>query len=79
MRRYSVVLTPEPDGSAYNVTVPLLPGCVTCGATVEEALEQARDLIPLWIAEMVESGEQIPVEVLPPQLAVVEIEEGAVV
>lgn len=44
-RRYAVVLTREPDGSAWNVTVPALPGCFTWGATVDEALAMARDAI----------------------------------
>jgi predicted RNase H-like HicB family nuclease len=43
MQRYTVVLTPEQDGSAYNVTIPALPGCFTWGATVEEALAMARE------------------------------------
>lgn len=45
MRRYTVILAPEPDGSAWNVVVPALPGCFTWGATVEEALSMARDAI----------------------------------
>ncbi len=48
MRSFTVVLTPEPDGSAYNVTVPALPGCFTWGATVEEALAMARDAIAVY-------------------------------
>ena len=51
MRSYSVVLTPEEDGSAYNVVVPSLPGCFTWGATVEEALAMARDAITLYLAD----------------------------
>ena len=50
MRRYTVVLTPEPDHSAYNVTVPALPGCFTWGTTVEEALAMAREAIELYVA-----------------------------
>ncbi len=49
MGRYTVVLTPEPDGSAYNVTVPALPGCFTWGRTVEEALAMAREAIALYL------------------------------
>lgn len=49
MRRYAVVLTPEADGSAYNVTVPALPGCITWGATVEEALAMSRDAIETFL------------------------------
>jgi predicted RNase H-like HicB family nuclease len=48
-RRFTVVLTPEPDGSAYNVSVPSLPGCVTWGSTVEVALEMAKDAIKLFL------------------------------
>lgn len=48
-RHYTVVLTPEPDGSAYNVVVPALPGCLTWGATVEEALAMARDAIATFL------------------------------
>ena len=48
-RRYTVVLTPEPDGSAYNVVVPALPGCFTWGTTVEEALAMARDAIAAFL------------------------------
>ncbi len=56
MRRYTVVLTLESDGSAYNVTVPALPGCFTWGKTVEEALERAREAIALYL----EDEEDIP-------------------
>jgi predicted RNase H-like HicB family nuclease len=49
MRRYVVVLTPEPDGSAYTVTVPALPGCITWGATVDGALAMSRDAIKTFL------------------------------
>jgi antitoxin HicB len=49
--RFTVVLTPEPDGSAYNVTVPSLPGCLTWGETVEEALDHAREAIALYLED----------------------------
>lgn len=38
---YTIIITADPDGSAYNVTVPALPGCLTYGETVEEAIEMA--------------------------------------
>ncbi len=31
------------------MTVPALPGCVTDGATIDEALEHARDAIALYL------------------------------
>lgn len=50
--RYTVVLTPKPDGSdgsAYNVVVPALPGCFTWGETVEHALAMAHDAIATYL------------------------------
>jgi predicted RNase H-like HicB family nuclease len=49
MRRYVVVLTPELDGSGYTAVVPALPGCITEGDTVEEALTMARDAIETYL------------------------------
>ena len=37
MLTYTVILTPELDGSAINVTVPALPGVLTWGGAPEEA------------------------------------------
>ena len=71
---YTILLTPEPDGSAYNVTVPALPGCLTWGATVDEAVAMAREAIELWLESMAAHGEPIPVEAMPPQLETVEVE-----
>jgi predicted RNase H-like HicB family nuclease len=51
MQRFTVVLTAEPDGSAYNVIVPALPGCFTWGAPVEESLERAREAIALFLED----------------------------
>ncbi|MDP9353914.1 MAG: type II toxin-antitoxin system HicB family antitoxin [Chloroflexota bacterium] len=71
--RYSIVLTPEPDSSAYNVTVPTLPGCFTWGETVSEAITNAREAIEGHIAALVETGQPVPVEGAPSLLRTVEI------
>ncbi len=42
--------------------VPSLPGCVTYGKTVEEAIEMARDAITGYIESLVEDGEAVPIE-----------------
>jgi antitoxin HicB len=72
VRRYSVVLQPEPEG-AFTVTVPVLPGCITVGDTVEEALANARDAIQLFLESLAAHGEDIPEEVAPARLAIVEV------
>ena len=58
---YTVVLEPaQPHG--YSVYVPALPGVVTSGDTIEDALAMAREAIALHLRGMIEDGEQIPVE-----------------
>jgi len=57
---YRVVLEPEPGKSAYNVIVPAFPTAHTWGATVEEALANARELIELEVEDRRASGEPLP-------------------
>ncbi|MBI3968055.1 MAG: type II toxin-antitoxin system HicB family antitoxin [Chloroflexi bacterium] len=72
MQRYSVLLTS--DDGMYMVTVPVLPGITTLGATVEEALANAREAISLHVQCLAEDGEEIPLEDEPPQLVTVTVE-----
>ena len=71
MRRYSVVLMPEEGG--YVAAVPALPGCVTQGESVEEALEMARDAIQVMIEALAANNEEIPEEEGPALLYVVDV------
>jgi antitoxin HicB len=58
MRRYTVLITPEPDEGGYSVSLPSLPGCFTQGDTFEEALANARDLIAFHLECLRQEGEQ---------------------
>jgi predicted RNase H-like HicB family nuclease len=71
LRRYSVILTPEEGG--YVVTVPALPGCVTEGDTLEEALDNARNAIELYVESLVARGLPVPDETVPPRVEAVEV------
>ena len=73
MRRYTVVLIPDPEEGRYTVTVPMLPGCVTEGDTLEEALTNAREAIELYLEDVVASGEPIPEEREHPRTIVIEV------
>jgi len=42
--------------------VPSLPGCVTYGETIEEAIDMAKESIELYIESLKEHGEIIPTE-----------------
>jgi antitoxin HicB len=56
---YKVRLKKEPEGG-YTVLVPALPGCVTYGENVEEALSMAKEAIEGYISVLEENGESIP-------------------
>jgi predicted RNase H-like HicB family nuclease len=58
---YRVLLRREPEGG-YTVVVPSLPGCVTYGETIEEAIAMAREAIELYVESLREHGEEIPTE-----------------
>lgn len=61
LRSYRILLRKEPEGG-YTVTVPSLPGCVTYGETVEEAIEMAKEAIELYLESLAAHGEEIPTE-----------------
>ena len=56
---YKLHLQPEPEGG-FTVVVPVLPGCITYGESVEEAVEMAKDAIGLYIEELKSQGLEIP-------------------
>ncbi len=43
---YTTILHPSSEVGGYTVTVPVLPGRVTQGETLEEAIAMAKDAIP---------------------------------
>ena len=59
--RYKIQIRPETDGT-YTVIVPTLPGCLTFGDTIEEALEMAREAIGVYIESLAARGKEIPIE-----------------
>ncbi len=74
-RSYSIILHPAPadEGGGYTVTVPALPGCVTEGDTLEEAISMAKDAISLYIEDLIAHGEPVPEETEATQSVVVRI------
>jgi len=44
------------------VQVPTLPGYVTYGKTLEEAIDISRDAITGYVESLIEDGEPVPVE-----------------
>ena len=46
--RIKVVLEPSDEGG-YTVYVPALPGCISEGETIQEALENIREAMKLYL------------------------------
>jgi len=55
---YKIHLHKAPEGG-FTVTVPVLPGCITEGDTLDEAISNAREAIELYIEELQERGEPL--------------------
>ena len=74
---YPAVFKPFSDNSGgYVVEFPDLPGCVTEGKTLEDAIEMGMDAACGWILGELEDGEQIPKA---SEYKNVIVEEGAMV
>ncbi len=58
---YRVLLNKEPEGG-FTVIVPTLPGCITYGETMDEAIVNVKEAIELYIESLVAHGEPVPTE-----------------
>ncbi|MBU0607045.1 MAG: type II toxin-antitoxin system HicB family antitoxin [Armatimonadetes bacterium] len=58
-RVYTVALLREDEGG-YAVVVPALPGCVTQGPTLAEALERVKEAIAGYLETLEAHGEAVP-------------------
>jgi antitoxin HicB len=58
---YRIMLRHEPEGG-YTVIVPTLPGCITYGSDIPEAIAMAREAIELYLESLIAHGEPIPNE-----------------
>jgi antitoxin HicB len=48
------------EGGGYLIEYPDLPGYMSDGETVEEAIAKGRDVQATWIAAMLEAGRPVP-------------------
>lgn len=53
---YRMELTPDPDEGGYVVSFPDLPGCLSVGETIDEAVANAEDAKREWLAAAIEDG-----------------------
>lgn len=57
---YPAVFSPCDSGVGYVVTVPDLPGCVTQGDSLSDAILMGQDAASGWILIALEEGEKLP-------------------
>ena len=60
MRKVSYPAVFEPSGDEYSVYFPDLPGCISYGASYEEAQREAEDALELHLYGMEKDGKTIP-------------------
>ena len=58
--RYRMEVVEDPDEGGYVISFPDLKGCITCGETIESALEYAKDAKREWFIAALEDGYPIP-------------------
>ena len=52
----------EEDDGRWSSRIGILPGCSTWGYTRQEALEALQNGAELYVEDMLECGEEIPIE-----------------
>ena len=70
--RYAVILKRDEEGN-WLASVPAFPGCHTWGKTREEALANAQEAVEGCIESLLASGDELPVESEPPEVAFVQV------
>ncbi|MBN1431876.1 MAG: type II toxin-antitoxin system HicB family antitoxin [Methanomicrobiaceae archaeon] len=56
---FRTMLRKEPEGG-YTAYVPSLPGCVTYGDTIDEAVDMVREAVEIYIESLIEHNEPVP-------------------
>lgn len=57
---YEITTLSEEDGGGFLVTYPDLPGCISDGETIEEAIAMGEDAKKSWIETRLEKGLEVP-------------------
>ena len=59
--KYPIAIEPGDDAPAWGVVVPDLPGCFSAADNgIDDAIENAKEAIALWIEDAIANSETIP-------------------
>ena len=56
---YPMEIVEDSIEGGYTISFPDLPGCLTCGETIEEAIANAKDAKKSWLMAAIEEGVEI--------------------
>lgn len=56
---YTAIFTPMEDGTGYYARVPDLPGCITTGTSLADAIDQITDALSGWLVVAEDEGLEI--------------------
>lgn len=57
---YKLKIIPDSEESGFIASYPDLPGCITCGQTILNAVEMAEDAKKEWLLNAIEENIKIP-------------------
>ena len=60
MYKYEIIIYWDDRDNVYIAEVPELPGCAAHGNTYNEAVDNAKEAIDLWINTAKEFGDAVP-------------------
>jgi len=57
---FQIVIEKEPEDKGYLAYSPTLPGCLSNGATIEDAKRNIREAIELHLSALLERAQPVP-------------------
>jgi predicted RNase H-like HicB family nuclease len=58
--KYPIAIELGDDTHAFGVVVPDLPGCFSAGDTLDEAIDNAKEAIELWLETVIDDNGLVP-------------------
>ena len=58
--KYPIAIEPGDTAHAFGVVVPDLPGCFSAGDTLDQAIDNSKEAISLWIETVLDDGGTVP-------------------
>ena len=57
---FNISILPAEEGGGYLIEFPDLPGCISDGETLDEAIANGKDAMLCWIETAKQHGDEIP-------------------